>query len=234
VTPESGNVQERMNAKEILEERGWLLLPSAVDGARCARLLEVLEGVWSELGRPAIHARGDVHLAPSVIVSPVGMAVFDLLAKLPEARGWLLGPIESVAREALGDAFRLENVAGVLSDHTRPFFFWHHHLEGLLDAREYLALEERYPIPGRLRRLSCTLYPVPLDDEHGVMLLQPRRIDEPTRPPCEDMDVPWPRQQVLRCPAGSILVMDECVWHAVTPMTRPGHRGFLAGFLVAE
>jgi hypothetical protein len=223
-----------MSAKEILEERGWLLLPSVVQEDHCARLLETLEGVWVQQGRPATYARGDAQLTPSVTVSPVGMAVFDLLARLPEAREWLLRPVEAVAKEALGGAFRLENVAGVLSDHTRPFFFWHHHLEGLLDAREYLALEERYPIPGRLRRLSCTLYPVPLDDEHGVMLLHPRRIDAPTHPPGEDMDAPWPGQHVLRCPPGSILVMDECVWHAVTPMTRPGRRGFLAGFLVAQ
>lgn len=224
-----------MGARETLEERGWLLFPALIDEARCRDFLGLLESIWSGLGEPATYCREDVFLSPEIIVSPVGMAVLGLLGRHPQARELLLpGPVVEAVGEALGPRYRLENVAGVLSDHTRPFFFWHHHLGGLIDAQDYLKLEERYPILDRLSRLSCTFYPVPLDDEHGVMLLHPRRLRDPTNPISDDMSSPWPGQIELRCPPGSVLLMDQCVWHAVTPMARPGRRAFAAGFLVAE
>jgi hypothetical protein len=220
-------------SRQQLEERGWAIFPSVVHPDRCRELIDALERIWQDLGEPALHSRTDVRLGESVLVSPVGMAVHDLLDRLPRGRELLLpGPVARFVETVLGTAPRLEVASAVLSDHTRPFFLWHHHVGGVLDARDYLTHAVRYPTFRRIERLSCTLYPVPLDDEHGVMLVHPRRIADPTEPPYPDLEVPWPVQEVVRCPAGSVLVADQCLWHAVTPMGRRGRRAFAAGFLV--
>jgi hypothetical protein len=222
-----------IGAKETLDSRGWVTLPSIIDDASCRAFLAHMEERWSALGRPPMHSEEDKVFGSEAIVSPVGMVVPRLIDRYPIARELLVPPaVSAIAREILGPGFELEHVTGVMSDETRPFFFWHHHLGGVVHAKDYEKHEVRYPTLDRVERLSCTFYPVPLDDEQGVMLVHPRKVTDPTAPPFGEMGGPWPVQEALRCPAGSVVLMDQSVWHAVTPMQRPGRRGFIAGFLV--
>jgi len=222
-----------MSARQQLEERGWLVFPSVIPPLLCRQFVSDIEAIWSDLGRPALYSRSDVPLGSDVLVCPVGMAVHRLLDRNAGARDLLLPPpVVSVVQSILGAGFRLEVTSGALSDDSRPFLFWHHHVGGLVDARDYLAQPVRYPTFRRIERLSCTFYPVPLDDDHGVMLVQSRQVTDPTEPPYPDMEGPWPGQETVRCPPGSIILADQSVWHAVTPMRMKGRRAFAAGFLV--
>lgn len=221
--------------RSALESEGYYVFPSLFDRARCEAVLGELALRWEELGRPPLHARRDVRVGPEAIVSPVGLAFLDHLVRRPDALSLLLPPpVHAAVRAMLGDDFLVENVAAVLADESRPFFLWHHHLGGILDARIYRRLETRYPVFDRVWRLACTFYPVPLDEEHGVMLVRPRALGDPSSPESDALEAAWPSQRELRCPAGSVVLLEQSLWHAVTPMTRPGHRAFVAGFLVAQ
>lgn len=219
--------------KRTLEERGWVVFPSVIDPHECRGFLGALEGIWSDLHEPPLYSRTDVRYGADVLVSAVGFTVHRLLERLPGTRDLLLPePVLRAVESVVGAEFVLDLVSGVLSDTSRPFFFWHHHVGGILEARDYLTQAVRYPRFNRIERLACTFYPTPLDDEHGVMLVHPRRVTDATDPPYADMDGPWPVQETIRCPAGSVLLADQSLWHAVTPMRGSGRRAFAAGFIV--
>lgn len=221
-----------MTAAETLARRGFVLLPSVVSAPECAAYLEAVDASWRELGEPALHSQEDLAVGPNATVSPVGLVLADFLHRHAWAHELLLPPaVRDIASSVLGGDFVLERGAAVLSDHSRPFFFWHHHLLGMMNARDYRALDVRYPVYDVITRLSCTFYPVPLDEERGEMLVMPHRLGEPTAPAYEAMDAEWPGQETVTCPAGSVLVMEQSVWHAVRAMKQPGRRSFLGGFL---
>ncbi len=220
-------------ARQEVEERGWTVVPSVVDPARCREFVAAIEHIWSDLGNPPLYSRSDIRLGDDTLVCAVGLTVHRLLDRLPGTRDLLLPePVERIVRAILGTDSRVEVASAALSDHTRPFLFWHHHVGGIVDAQDYLTQTTRYPRFERIERLVCTFYPVPLDDDHGVMLAQPRRVTDPTEPPYPELEGPWPVQETIRCPPGSVVVADQSVWHAVTPMAREGRRAFAAGFVV--
>jgi hypothetical protein len=219
-------------AREQLEERGWTVFPSVIDSARCDAFLAEVERLWSVLGRPALYSRSDIPCGADAVVCAVGLAMHRLLDRIPASRDLLLpDPVASLVASVLGADYRLEVASAILCDETRPFLFWHHHVGGIVDAKDYGKQEVRYPTFQRIERLSCTFYPVPLDDAHGVMLVHPRRVTDPTDPPYPDMEGPWPVQETIRCPPGSVVVADQSVWHAITPMASKGRRAFGAGFI---
>jgi hypothetical protein len=223
-----------MPPRQAIVERGWALFPSVVGAAECRAVVAAMEDIWSGLGRPALYSRSDQRHGADIIVSAVGMVAHGLEGRLPRARELLLPPpVAAAVGDLLGPENRLELVSGALSDETRPFLLWHHHVGGIVDAREYRKQRVRYPRFERVERLACTFYPVPLDDDHGVMLVHPRRVTDPTEPPYPDLEAPWPVEEIVRCPAGSVLLADQSMWHAVTPMRVPGRRAFVAGFLVS-
>jgi hypothetical protein len=220
-------------ARQQLEDRGWAVFPAVIDPPRCGAFIAEIERIWSSLGNPPLYSRSDISCGTDAVVCAVGLAVHRLLDCLPGARDLLLpDPVTRVVESILGADFRLEVASAVLTDETRPFLFWHHHVGGVVDAQDYLTRPVRYPRFQRIERLSCTFYPVPLDDDHGVMLVHPRRVTDGTEPPFPDMESPWPVQETVRCPAGSVVVADQSVWHAVTPMASRGRRAFAGGFVV--
>ncbi len=219
--------------RQQLEERGWTVFPSVVEPSRGRELLAELERIWSGLGRPPLYSRSDVPYGEDIVVSAVGMAVHRILDRIPGIRDHLLPhAVVDVVRSILGEDFRLLLASAILTDQTRPFFLWHHLVARLVDARDYLKQPVRYPRFERIERLSCTFYPVPLDEDHGVMLVHPRRVADATEPPYPELESPWPVQETVRCPAGSIVLADQSLWHAVTPMGSEGRRAFAACFLV--
>jgi hypothetical protein len=212
-----------------LRTQGFAVLDSLVPAAETARHAEVMYEQWRRLGEPALFSLEDVILEPGVHVSPVGLTCAGILERVPELGDLLLRPeLLALFGELLGPNFELEYGAGVISDHTRGFFFWHHHVGGI-DAEDVRG--RGYPQLDRIERLGCTLYASPLDDEHGCMLVWPRHADDPTAPPFPPGREPWPGATPLRAPIGSVVVFDQGTWHAATPMRQPGLRCFF-GFFV--
>jgi hypothetical protein len=233
-TPGAGvHVAERVDVSAHAEElrtRGFTLLPALVDPAEVAGYAAALREQWRRLGEPELVAQVDRVLEPGVHLSPVGLTFAGVVERIPELAALLLRPdLRALFGALLGPAFELEYGAGVISDHTRGFFFWHHHVGGI-DAEDVRRFGE-YPRFDRVERIGCTLYASPLDDEHGVMLVWPRRADDPTKPPFTPGREPWPGAVEVRAPAGSVIVFDQGTWHAVTPMRREAQRSFF-GFFV--
>ncbi len=132
--------------KRTLEERGWVVFPSVIDPHECRGFLGALEGIWSDLHEPPLYSRTDVRYGADVLVSAVGFTVHRLLERLPGTRDLLLPePVLRAVESVVGAEFVLDLVSGVLSDTSRPFFFWHHHVGGILEARDYLTQAVRYP-----------------------------------------------------------------------------------------
>lgn len=212
-----------------LRANGYTLLEGLIRVDETRRYAAAMHAQWRRLGEPALMSQADVILEPGVHVSPVGMTCAGILERIPETAQILLRPeLLALFTELLGPGFELEFGAGVISDETRGFFFWHHHVGGI-DAEDVRG--GAYPTFDRIERLGCTLYASPLDDEHGAMLVWPRGVDESTAPAHPPGREPWPGATEVRAPVGSVIVFEQGTWHAVTPMTCTGQRSFF-GFFV--
>ncbi|AKF03215.1 hypothetical protein [Sandaracinus amylolyticus] len=208
--------------------QGHAVIEGAVPEHLVETLADKMREQWRAHGAPKLFSQRDVSIGERVHVSPVGMAMYGILEPIPEAAHIALLPeVRGVVETLLGPRARLELAAGIVSDHTRPFFFWHHHVGGI-DGED---VRGTYPPIDRIERIVCTTYLCPLDDAHGTMLVWPRRVGEPTAPPRPPGSEPWPGCVELRAPAGSIVFFDQPTWHAVTPMKREGLRAFIAFFV---
>lgn len=213
-----------------LREEGFTVLPGLVPADRVADHAAVLEALWRRLGRPELYASRDELLGEGVRVNPVGMVCPGILARIPAVTELLLEPRLLALFEALlGADFELEMSTGILSDRSRGFFFWHHHVGGI-DADDVRARGD-YPRYDRIERIGCTLYATPLDEDHGSMLVWPRRFDAPTAPPHPPGTEPWPGAVRVHAPAGSVVLFEQGTWHAVTAMRVPGRRAFIGLFV---
>jgi hypothetical protein len=218
-----------LDAAEQIRTQGFAVLESLVPEREAVRHAQALHEQWRRLGEPGLYSLEDEILAPGVQVSPVGFTCAGILARIPELAELLLRPeLLAVFAELLGPGFELEYGAGVISDQTRGFFFWHHHVGGI-DAEDVRG--HGYPRFDRVERIGCTLYATALDEGCGEMLVWPRRADDPTDPPFPPGREPWPGATRVRAPIGSVVLFDQGTWHAVTPMTRAGMRCFF-GFFV--
>jgi hypothetical protein len=218
----------RDHAAEV-REHGFTLIEGLIPAAQTQIYAAAMRAHWQQLGEPSLVSREDVILEPGTHVSPVGMTTAGILARTPELADLLLRPeLLALFTELLGPGFELEFGAGVISDHNRGFFFWHHHVGGI-DAEDIRG--KGYPRFDQIERIGCTLYATPLDDDHGVMLVWPRRADASTEPAFAPGSEPWPGAMEVRAPVGSVIVFDQGTWHAVTPMSTRGQRCFFGFFI---
>jgi hypothetical protein len=218
-----------MSHVQDLRERGFTRFDGLIPRELTVEFAAGLRAEWQRLGQPGLYSREDIWLEPGVHVSPVGMTCAGILGRLPNAATWLLRPeLLAVFEAILGPGFELELGAGIVSDHSRPFFFWHHHVGGI-DGEDFRG--RPYPTFEHSQRLACTLYCSALDDEHGTMLVWPRAITDSTAPPFAPGSEPWPGATRVQAPVGTVIVFDQGTWHAVTPMTREGQRFFVAFFV---
>lgn len=232
--PDEGVVDPLAHAQRLLT-RGYTSVPGLLSGAQIDELCQGLQTLWIGADRPHLYSREDHCVGEAdLVVSPVGMVVSGLLRRMPQVRACLLDPIlHEIFAAVLGLGYRLEIVVGVVSDADRAFFRWHHHVGGI-DADDFRS-QRIYPRFSRSERLVCTLYGCSLDDEHGTMQIVPRRIDEPSDPPVDDLHQPGRGSggevDELRLGAGSAVLLEQSTWHAVTPMRRPGQRHFVAFYV---
>ncbi|AKF03216.1 phytanoyl-CoA dioxygenase family protein [Sandaracinus amylolyticus] len=195
---------------------GVAILPALYPPATVARLRQTIAAVHAELGAPALYSRVPQWPRSTVEISGTGLVLHQLLGHAPALRRGLLDPrAVAVLRGALGDDMRLELVAALLCDHTRPFFEWHNHVGGIDDER-FRRLGLR-PAIERPERVAMLVYLDEMCVENGQLLIHPRRVSGASGPPHDRAARAWEGQLAVDAPAGTVVLMDQCCWHAVLP-----------------
>lgn len=218
-----------MTPVEQLLSNGLVSMP-ALSASQCGELQDALKARWRDHGCPPLYADVDQSIGERVHISPVGCTLRGVLEDVPACRELLLfPPLIQALHEALGPELVLEMGAAVIADRARPFFFWHHHIGGI--DGEAQRRSGTYPVCDRIERVACTFYLSPLDHDHGAMHWLPRALREPTQPRGDVKDAAWPDARSLLAPAGSLVLIEQCTWHCVTPMTRAGTREFISFFV---
>lgn len=216
-----------------LYTKGYTVFERAWSDEEVDELRAYLVSKWEALGKPALQVNPPITLAEDAMTGPAGLTFPKLGTRAPELVPLFFKPhIIDTIRGALGDGMRLELVAGAISDKTRPFFDWHVHIDGVDDA--YYDYKRPYRTFSKPERVIHLLYLDDLCEENGELLVLPRKIDDPTPPPYEKTLEEWPGQVEVRCPRGSVVILEQCVWHAVRRMRADGLRCFIGSYFVAE
>ncbi|PRP97520.1 Phytanoyl-CoA dioxygenase PhyH [Enhygromyxa salina] len=209
-----------------LVERGYTVFESVYPPEWVAQMRADIEGIHTELGKPNCYAPDSVELAPEINLCAAGMAVRRLLHLRPRWAASILRPeVIAALRGALGHDMTLEIAGCVASDKTRPFFSWHTHVGGVDDGEYHKT--GNWPSVNATQRVMTLTYLQELTDDNGPMLIYPRKVGDPLAPPQDPDAHAWAGQVELRVPAGSLVAIDECTWHAVRPKADEGLRMFV-------
>jgi ectoine hydroxylase-related dioxygenase (phytanoyl-CoA dioxygenase family) len=213
------------HTRELIE-RGYTVFESIYDPQWVAQIRGEIEGIHAEVGSPRCHAPDNLELRPGVVLCAAGLAIRRLVLMRPRFAASIIKPeVAAAMRGALGQDMVLEVAGCVVSDDSRPFFGWHMHVGGVDDG-EYRR-RDHWPTVSKMQRVMTLTYLQDLTDDNGPMLILPRKLGDPTAPP-QDLDArSWEGQVELRVPAGSLVAVDECTWHAVAPKRGPGLRMFV-------
>jgi ectoine hydroxylase-related dioxygenase (phytanoyl-CoA dioxygenase family) len=112
-----------------------------------------------------------------------------------------------------------------VADSYRPFFAWHTHIGGIDDGK--YRREGVWPHFDEPQRLMTLLYVNDIEPDNGPLLVYPRRVADPTPPPFDPYLKHWPDEVVLTPRKGSVVMMDQCTWHAVRAKQSAGIRSFI-------
>lgn len=212
-----------------LRERGYAILPPRPPEV-LARLVAAAELLHARYPGP-LTEDPPRWLADHVERAKPGLAFYGVLREQPALAPDLFGDDAlQVLREVLGPRLHLELAGAVLADQTRPFTEWESHLGGVDDER--WRKEGRRPRQERvLRVVHFTLIDgVP---EDGAWQVLPRAIGDPVEPAGPITEPTWPGAVRLTCPPGSVLLLEESVWHSVLPRATPGPRRFFGAFFAS-
>jgi len=221
-----------MTAADEVRSRGWAILeglyaPGALDAFR-----DAVDRIHASFGAPALTARHPIWLDDHVEVAGPGFAVYQLLRYAPELAPHLFAePAVDALRALLGPTMHLELVGAVMSDETRPFTEWESHLGGIDDER--WRKEGKRPRQDAVRRVVHFLFLEDLDEVSGPWRALPRAVGDPVDPPASIHELDWPGVEEITAPAGSVLLLEESVWHAVVPRRAPGRRRFIGAYFAS-
>jgi hypothetical protein len=219
-------------AREI-RDRGFTVFDRAFSADEVAFLRDRVEQRYEGLGRPKTYARPPLEPAPDVEIAVVGLVLYKLGVHCPELAPHLVKPeIVRTIRDVLGDDMHLEFTSAVVCNGARPFFPWHTHIGGV-DNVAYRK-EKLFPTFERSERVTTLLYLDDLTPEAGTLLAYPRRVDEPTPPPHDPSAEEWQGQIEVACPRGSVVVMEQCTWHAARPKRSAGLRSYIACYFTSS
>jgi hypothetical protein len=215
-----------------LHERGFIAFEGSYSEEEVSFFREQIARRYDTLGRLTTFARPPLLPAPDVEISVVGLIFHKLGNHFPEFAPLLLKPeVVEAARAALGRDMHLEYACAVVCNDARPFFPWHAHVGGV-DNVVYRK-QGIFPTFERSERLTSLLYLDDLTDEAGTLLVYPRRIDEPTRPPYDPRRENWEGQVELSCTRGTLVLLEQCTWHAARSKRSPGLRAFIACYFTS-
>ncbi|MBW2463492.1 MAG: phytanoyl-CoA dioxygenase family protein [Deltaproteobacteria bacterium] len=213
---------------DALRERGFTVLPALYREEDVQAVRACLHDLHRSMESPL--AGGAPR--PGVEVSPAGMVFHRLAAERPDIVPRLLHPnAVEVVRGLLGDDMVLELLAGVVSDHHRPFFEWHTHVGGVDD--ESTGYNREFPTFTTSERVTMLHYVEGLTDDNGPLLVLPRRVDEATEAPHPTSQEQWPGQVELLCPPGSVVILEQSTWHAACRRKTPGIRLYTGFYFAA-
>ncbi len=212
-----------------LIDRGYTVFERAYSPEEVAYLRGLLISGWERMGSPALRASPPVRPIPEAEIGPAGIVFHKLFMLDADIAPRLFKPrIMSVLRAVLGDEMRLELPAGVLSDDSRPFFDWHTHIDGVDDA--YLNNQRSFEQYHQSQRVTHLLYLDDIGAGSGQLLVYPRAVTDPTTPPFNTRLESWEGEVVIECPAGSVVVIEQCTWHAARRKVSPGIRAFIGSY----
>jgi hypothetical protein len=215
-----------------LFEHGYTVFERAYSEDEVRFLREHLMCAWETLGRPALRSNPPTRLANEVEVGPAGLIFHKLTRRSSQLAPRLYKrEIIETLRAVLGDSMYLELPAGVLSDASRPFFDWHTHIDGVDDA--HYANKRPFPTFDRSHRVTHLLYLDDLTPDNGQLLVYPRKLTDPTPPPFDPKLEYWTGQVAIDCPRGSVVVLEQCTWHAARRKTSEGVRAFVGSYFAA-
>jgi hypothetical protein len=222
-----------VRAVDELFEQGYTVFESAYSTEEVNYFRDVLMRVYDAIGRPALSANPPYRPALDVEVGPAGIVFHKLTTHHPEMapRLYKRHIIETI-RCLLGEDMHLELPAGVLSDSTRPFFNWHVHIGGVDDA--YCNNKRAFPTFERSERVTTLIYLDDLTEDNGRLLVYPRKLTDPTRPPHDVNLEHWHGQVEIGCPRGSLVILEQCTWHAADRKQSPGLRGFIGSYFASS
>jgi hypothetical protein len=225
--------QANPRAVRELFERGFTVFERAYSADEVDYFRGHLTRVYDDIGRPRLSANPPYQPAPDVEIGPAGIVFHKLTTHYPEMAARLYKrPIIDTIRGLLGEDMHLELPAGALSDSSRPFFDWHIHIDGVDDA--YYDNKRVYRAFERSERVTVLLYLDDLTEDNGRLLVYPRKLEDPTAPPYDPKLHDWPGRVEIACPRGSMVVLEQCTWHAARQKTSPGVRGFIGSYFAAR
>jgi hypothetical protein len=173
-----------------LRERSFAIIPELYPAPQVVALRDVMGRLYRDLGSPRPYGEGVQWLGENLEVSQTGFVIHKLLGFTRELHRGLLahGAVELV-RGALGRDMHLEMVAGVVTDHTRPFFQWHMHVGGIDDeAYRRRGLRPMFTKP---ERIAMLVYLDEMGPDTGQLLIYPRKITDPIEPPFPATERHW-------------------------------------------
>ena len=211
---------------DSLRSRGFTVFVGSYPEQEVDALSATMTRLHRESGNPACYSRQQRQLASEVELSTTGLVFYKFIKRCPEHAGLLIKPeVAAAIRGYVGDDVELELTGAVIADATRPFFAWHTHIGGIDDGK--YRREGIWPTIDAPRRLMTLLYVDELDENNGPLLVFPRRVGDPTPPPHDPYAQSWPGEIVLTVPRGTLVIMDECTWHAVRAKRSAGIRSFV-------
>jgi hypothetical protein len=210
---------------EELRRQGFTVFDGLYDASWVERMRAAILGIYEEAGRPTCYSPQTKEHQAGLYIGPAGLAIPQLLPRLdPDERVAHPDVIDSL-RAFLGEDMRLEIAGAVVSDASRPRFAWHNHVGGHDDGIYRQSGE--WPVVDHGRRVMTLTYLQDLDEKHGPLHIQPHRVGEASAPPHDPRLSQWPNEVVLRPRAGSLVVIEECTWHAVLAATKNDKRIFV-------
>jgi hypothetical protein len=209
-----------------LLEQGFTVFADVLSPAQVAVLRDGLEAIYTEHGRPPAWDPGYRPFADQVFTCAAGFVARSLFAHRPDWVDLLIRPeVVAALRLVLGPDMVIEVAGSVIADRSRPFFRWHTHVDGVDDRGRWETGE--WPLVPDARRVMTLLYLQDLDDDSAPLRIARRRVGDPTGP-LQDIDLEhWDGQVELRVRAGTIVVLEQCTWHAIPPTRSDELRMFI-------
>lgn len=221
------------SASADLIDKGYAVFEGIYSEEEVAFIRNRLIERWQDLGQPELYANPPRELSPDVTFGPAGLLFLNLVSREPDLAPRLYKrEVVEAMRGVLGADMHLELAVGTLSDRTRPFFDWHVHIGAVDDA--YYGHKRPYPTFERSERITHLLYLDGLSSGNSPLLILPRKITEPTAPPFDTKLTEWPGQVEVNCPPGSIVLLEQCTWHAALRKESGGVRAFVGSYFAAN
>ena len=210
---------------EELRTQGFTVFDGLYSADWVARMRVAILQVYDEAGQPKCYSPQTQEHQPGLYVGPAGFAIPRLLPHLDPDERVAHPDVVDTLRAFLGKDMQLEIAGAVVTDASRPRFAWHNHVGGHDDGIYRKSGE--WPTVDHGRRVMTLTYLQDLDDAHGPLHIQPHRVGEPSAPPHDPRMTQWPNEVVLRPQAGSLVIIDECTWHAVVAAKTSDKRIFV-------